>query len=729
MKKNIIYIVSLLIGGLCVIPGVANAQQKQDKAEEILSKMTPEEKIKEIYGVDDFLQYLFKSMINKGLTNKSSISCSGGNKKLGIPQLLYTDGHKGVKDAGRWTAFPATSLRGATFDKELENRVGKAIATEMEASGGTAFGGLTLNLLRNPKGGRSEESYGEDSYLAGALGTELTKGVKSTGKVMALAKHFALNSIENVRFDVSANVSERALREVYLPQFRMVVQDGHLDAMMSAYNKVNGVYCGENKHLLTDILRNEWGFNGFVISDWENGIYHTVPSIKAGVNIEMPMSHFYSQDSIMAAIDRKEITWGDIDALVLQVLRKKLEIGVNNPHRLDRNVRHNNEAVSQEAAEKGMVLLKNDGVLPFSTSKIKNILLVGELAKYHNLGELGHIPDVPNYKRITPYKGLTSFLKDSKVAVWYTDGKNKEEFEKLASRADAIVVCAGFTSLDQGENMHFSEGTSIMPLVGSGDRYDMNLHQDDINLINLSRRFCSNTAVVLFGGGTPVVDQWINRAPALLVAGIPGQNGGYALANILFGKVNPSGKLPYSIYKNENDYPAIPYSQLYGQDPWDVKDNRFQNPFNVDYGYYIGYTLAEKKNIPVSFPFGYGLSYTKFAFGNPSTDKSAYGENDVIKVNVEVANTGKMNGGEVVQVYAGFENAKVDRPVKALKGFEKIYLNPGESRMVQVEVPVKELAYWDVDSKSLKVEKINYTLYVGSSSKTEDLQKVQVSVQ
>lgn len=728
--KNHIYRACLVLAGFLILATTLNAQQKQS-AEELLAKMSPGEKIKEINGVDDYLQYMFVSAATKGLTGKGLVSVSGGNKKLGIPQLKFTDGHKGITGAGKWTTFPTTLLRAASFDKDLEYRVGKAMATEMEASGSTLFGGVTLNLVRNPRGGRAEESYGEDAFLSGKLGVQLTKGVQESGKVMAMAKHFAMNSIENNRFNINVSTTERALREVYLSQFERVVKEGKVSAVMSAYNRINGVYCAENKMLLTDVLRNEWGFDGFVMSDWVHCVHHTAQSIKAGLNIEMPMRRFYSQDSIMSAIKNGEITWADVDKLVLQILRKKLEYGDNKAHRLDRKVRKADEALSQESAEKSIVLLKNNNVLPFNTNQIKNILLVGELANYHNLGEFGYLPSTPEYKRITPLKGVRNYMRDNKtgVTVWYTDGKDKVEYEKLASRADAVVVCVGFTSLDEGENMHTSEGVKFAPIVGGGDRDNLNLHQDDINLINLTSRITDNMVVVLFGAGTSVVSQWVGRAPALLVAGIPGQNGGNALANILFGKVNPSGKLPYSIYKDENDYPEFPNSHLQIQQPWEVSDSKYVDPYDVDYGYYIGYTLADKKKIPVSFPFGFGLSYTDFAFGNPSTVKSVYGVNDVVKVNVEVTNTGKMEGGEVVQVYAGFENAKVERPIKVLKGFEKVYLNPGESRNVQIEVPVKELAYWDVDSKSWKVEKINYTLYVGNSSKNEDLQKVQIAVQ
>lgn len=725
--KNNIFKISLMLVGLCLFSTSVNAQQKLS-AEEVLAKMTPEQKIKELYGVDEFLDWIFKNMMHNGTTGKDNPATSGGDKDLGIPQLRFTDGHKGVKAGGKFTTYPTTLLRGATFDKELEYRVGKAIATEMEAGGNSLFGGCTVNIIRNPRGGRTEEAYGEDTYHSGELGTEMVKGVQESGKVMALAKHYIMNSIENTRFDVSANVNERAMREVYLPQFKKMVQEGKLAAVMSSYNKINGVYASDSKLLLNDILRDEWGFDGFVISDWVNGTYSTAKSIKAGMNIEMPMARYHSKDSIMAAIDKGQITWGDVDKLVLQVIKKKMEFGQSKQHKLDAKVRANNEALAQEVAEKGIILLKNDNVLPFDKKNVKNILYVGQLAKFHNLGQKGYIPYTPNRKKLTPVEGAGVYLKGSDVNIWYTDGKNKAELDQLATRADAVVVCVGFTDIDEGENFTNTDGSPILSVVGGGDRYNMNLHQDDINLINITRRHNPNMAVVMFGAGTPVVDQWIKRAPALLVGGIPGQNGAVALAKILFGDVSPSGKLPYSIYKNENDYPAIPDSHLQAQQPWDVRDNHFNDPFNVDYGYYMGYTLAERNNIPVSFPFGFGLSYTDFNINNVQTDKKVYGANDVIKVTCKVANVGKMKGGEAVQVYVGFENAKVERPVKALKGFEKVYLEAGKSQNVTIEVPVKELAYWDVASQSWKVEHIDYTLYVGNSSRNQDLQRVQISI-
>ncbi len=721
-----IYKIGLYLG--CFLFSITNSfAQDKPTAEEILAKMTPEQKIKELNGVDDYVQQIFLSAVKKGLTNKSLHSISGGNKKLGIPQLRFTDGHKGVTNGGKWTVFPSTLLRAATFDIELEHKVGLAYSSEAEAAGADLMGGCTVNILRNPRGGRSEESYGEDPFLAGEMGVQLVKGVQESGKVMAMAKHFAMNSIENNRFNVNAITDERTLREVYIPQFEKMVKEGKVSAVMSAYNRVNGVYCAENDMLLNDILREEWGFDGFVMSDWVYGVHSTAKSMKAGLNIEMPMRHYYSQDSIMAAIENKQITWEDVDNAVLQVLRKKLAYGENKPHKLDKEVRKNDEMLSQEVAEKGMILLKNDNVLPFSTQKVKNVVLVGELAKYNNLGEAAYLPDIPRRWEITPYDGVKNFFKGTDVNVWCTDGKNKDEFEKLVSRADAVIVCVGFTSIDEGENFHTSEGIAFAPHPG-GDRDNMNLHQDDINLINLTSRHTRNMAVVVFGGGTPVVSQWISRASALLVAGIPGQNGGHALANILFGKVSPSGKLPYSIYVDENDYPAFPHSHLQMQQPWEINESEYVDPYDVDYGYYFGYTLADKENIPVSFPFGYGLSYTSFKLDNINTDKNIYNTDDLIKVTCKVTNTGEMKGGETVQVYVGFENAKIDRPIKALKGFEKVYLNPGESKNIEVEIPMKELAYWDVDSKSWKVEKVDYSLYVGNSSRNEDLQELHVSV-
>lgn len=701
--------------------------QNVETAESILAKMTPAEKLTQLYGMNGFVNYNINSTINKALTGKSLPNTSGKSMKS-LPTLSMSDGHKGIVTHGYWTLFPPTLTRAASFDTELEYRVGKAMSVEAQAAGINTWLGGTANLLRNPRGGRSEESYGEDSYLSGAMGVQLVKGVQEDKKVMAVAKHFALYSVEDNRVNVNITADERTLREVYFPHFQKMVQEGNVAAVMSGYNKINGEYCSESKYLLTDILRTDWGFKGFVTTDWVYGLGDTQRGIKAGLNIEMPAKHHYSPDSIMSAIAKNKITWKDIDALVLPIIRTKLVYGESKAHSLDSKILQADRTLSREVAEKSLVMLKNESILPLSTKEVRNILVVGELAKFDNMGDFLYLGDYPKSRAVSPLAGIEKYLNGTGVVVNYTDGKDKIELRRLATHADAIIICVGYTTADESENLVDPEGNKILDAKLGGDRENMNLHQLDLDLIRMTPRYCKKTTVVFFGGGTPVVSPWINSTPSLLYAGYFGMEGGNALANILFGKVNPSGKLPYSIFENEVDYPAIPDHPRKKVDSWEIQEKNVSDPYQVNYGYYLGYTLAEKKNIPVSFNFGYGLSYTNFKIDNIVTDKKEYTEDDVIKVKCKVTNIGKLKGAEVVQVYVGFENAKVDRPVKVLKGFSKVEVDANGSSIVEVSIPVKELAFWDVNSKSWKVEKIAYPVYVGNSSRFEDLQKLDIAV-
>jgi beta-glucosidase len=730
MKKYILKI-RVLCFLLCFF-SISFAQQTET-AKSILDKMTQAEKIGQISGRKDVMTYLINSALHASITGKGDMVSVGKLEKYNIPALTFVDGYKGVCYHGKHTAFPANSARGCSFDKELEYRVGEAIGVETKAAGANYIGAVTLNLLRNPRGGRSEESYGEDPTLIGMMGVAMTKGIQKDHHVMACAKHFAMYSIEQNRHDVNIVADERTMHEVYLPHFKRVVQEGDVASIMAAYNKVNGEHCGQSMYLLNDIARKDWGFKGFFTSDWIWCVYDLVKAIKAGDNIEMPMAHHYRQDSILNAIKENKLSWEDIDKLVLPVIATKMFYGENKSYKLDQETVLKHRQLAQEAAEKNMVLLKNDNVLPFSTIGLKRILVVGDLAKSDNLGQMQYNPDVAYRNKITPLKGIRNCLKGTNVSVLFTNGVDKTELQNLVKLSDAVVLCVGYTTADQCDGVVNPDINADM-MVGNfgGDRKDLTLHQSDIELINRLSRFGKKTAIVYFGASAPIVSTWIDRAPALLFAGYYGMNGGHALANILFGKVSPSGKLAYSVFEKESDYPAFPNNwmrPIETNSDYKNAEKSVTDPFQVNYDYYLGYTLADKKNLSVSFPFGFGLSYTKFKIDGVATDKANYGENDVIKVKCNVTNIGSMKGGEVVQVYAGFANAKVDRPVKVLKNFTKVYLEPNASSEVELSIPVKDLAYWDVNSKSWKVEKIAYPIYVGNSSRFEDLQKVNIEVQ
>lgn len=725
--KNIITVAFMLIGSL-LLSGNGIAQEKES-AENVISKMTIDEKLSQLFGIHDYMTHNIKSTMRASITGKGMMVTSGELEKYNIPGMTFVDGPKGVSYHGKHTVFPAPVLRSFAFDKELEFRIGEALAAETKSCGANYIGAVTLNLTTHPHNGQAELWYGEDPTVAGLLGVELTKGVQNEKDVMACAKHFAMFELETNKGEVNAVIGERALREVYLVPFRKVVQDARIASMMPGYNKVNGIYACEQKQLLTDIARDEWGFEGFYGSDWGFGVYNGLNSIKAGNNIEMPLDVHYRKDTILSFINNGQLTWNEIDELILPTIKTKMEYGANKAYSLGADVIKEHRQLAQECAEKGIVLLKNNNVLPLNSKELKNVLVVGDLAKSGNLGEHFYVPDHRKSDVVTPLKGIRNFFKGTNTTVTFVNGKDRDELNTLADKADAIIVCVGRSDEDQSESVvNPDTNTPMFGMRSAGDREHLDLFLDEQNMIRTVSRSGKKMTVIYFGGSAVITSTWDHLASSIINAGFPGMNGGAALANIIFGKVNPSGKLSYSIFEKESDYPAMPNDPMERATTKDGYDP-YKDPYDVEYGYYHGYMLAEKNDIPVSYPFGFGLSYTNFKIDNISTDKKTYGEKDVIKVTCNLTNVGDREGGEVVQVYAGFKNAKIERPVKAIKDFEKVYLEANGSKTVELSIPVKDLAYWDVDSQSWKIEKITYPIYVGNSSRTEDLQIVEVSVE
>lgn len=726
MGQNIKSIATLLF---CVLSGNAVVAQTSN-VDKIVSQMTLEEKLSQMYGVHDGTTYTINSALHQGLTGKSLMLSGGGVKRLGIPAMTFVDGPKGISYHGKHTIYPAPVLRGCSFDKDLEYRIGRALGMETAATGGNFIGAVTLNLTTHPRNGQAELWYGEDPWLAAGLGVALTKGIQQDHKVMACAKHYAMFELETNKGEINAVVTPRALNEVYLIPFMKVVEDANIASIMPSYNKVNGIFSSENKYLLTDIARNRWGFKGFYSSDWGFSVYHCLNAIKAGTNMEMPSDIHFKKDSIQGFVDKGLLSWSEIDNLVKPTIATKLQYANNESYRLSREVKEQLRNLSQESAEKSMVLLKNDNhVLPFDASSMKRVLVVGGLAKSGNLGETGYVPSHDYSELITPLRGIRRYLKSSGVSVKYCSGEDLQELSFMAQRADAIIVCVGRNENEQTENA-VNPDTSL-PLGGymsAGDRSNLDLSLSEQNIIRTVYRAQKKMAVVYYGGSAVITSTWDHLTPALIFGGFGGANGGMALANILFGKVNPSGKLSFSIFERESDYPVMP------DNPWNratTKDgyNPYISPYNVDYDYYFGYTKADRDNIKVSYPFGYGLSYTSFSLENIKLSKASYGENDEVKMECVVRNTGNRAGGEVVQAYVGTTKSVVDRPEKSLRQFEKVYLQPGESKEVSISIPVKDLAYFDETIDRFKVEKTGYKLFVGTSSRHEDLQEVDFSIE
>jgi beta-glucosidase len=703
-------------------PDVNTEAEVDQLAEYLLTQMTLDEKIKQLYGEEN--SSLLKLAVNLFVLKRFPHMYIARNERLGIPPFVLSDGPRGARVAdvyGGATVFPVAMSRGASWDVGLEARVNDVIATEIRAIGANMAATPCINILRHPGWGRAQETYGEDPWHVGQFGVAATKAVQ-THNVMASPKHYALNSIENSRFVVNVELDERTLREVYLPHFKKVVQEGETATLMSAYNMARGEYVSNSKYLLTDVLRDDWGFEGFVHSDWFFAVYDAVPSIKAGLNIEMPLSKVYTSKVIKAALEAGEITEADIDRLILPALKTRLKYAfAEDSMDYDLSLLANPEHIdlARDAAEKGMVLLKNDNVLPLSRDRGKEIAVIGRLADVENTGDHGSSNAKSPYV-ISPYSGLASYHAGLGNTVVLDDASDLERARRIARDADQVIVVVGYTYEDEGEYListeNMKKSAEAGRLIGEkgigGDREDLSLVAADRELINALAGTNDNLVVVYIGGSGIDMSDWDDKVPAILFAWYAGMEGGSALARVLYGDVNPSGKLPFAMPQDSKDYPYFtPYTD------------------NITYGYYHGYTLFDKKDIEVAYPFGFGMSYTSYSYDKLRVLTPQLSSNDTLRVQVDVTNSGEMAGEEVVQMYVGFANSAVDRPVKLLRDFDKVALQPGETRTVTLDVAVQELAWYNPDDSEWQTEAMSYQVYVGGSSAEEDLLTGIFSVQ
>ncbi len=665
------------------------------KAREILAKMTLDQKVRQMTGDDNII----RGGIPMLRRYNAKPICAGTDPALGIPPVAFTDGPRGVV-MGASTCFPVSMARGASWDPALEERIGEAIGIEAKSQGANYFGGVCINLLRHPAWGRAQETYGEDPFHLGAMGVALLTGVQK--HIMACAKHYALNSIENTRMKINVRVDERTLREIYIPHFKKCVDAG-VASIMGAYNKVNGDYCCENAHLLRDILKQEWEFSGFVLSDFVQGVRNGQKAVNAGLDIEMPFRLRMKPGKLKKLVGRGMISEENLDDAVLRIIRQKLRFNLG-----DDPARYKMEAIAspshillaREAARKGIVLLKNAGpILPLDRGSVKKIAVIGRLAAHPNIGDLGSSRVRPPYV-VTPLEGIQK-VSGGSIEVGYDRGTDLNHTTELAKTADVVVIVVGFTQRDEGEHL---------ATVG-GDRSSLCLRPVDEELILAITQVNSKIIVVLEGGSAIIMEKWKDAVPAILMAWYPGMEGGNAIADILFGDANPCGKLPCAFPTSTDQLPFFD-----------------SNAKEIEYGYYHGYRLMDKQKHTPAFPFGFGLSYTTFSYKNLEVTPSMVDKNENFRVSVEVTNVGLRPGEEIIQVYIGYPKATIDRPLKDLKGFRKISLVPGETKKVNIEIPVKELAYYEESSKSWAIECSDYNLLVGPSSKEEDLLRSSVHV-
>jgi beta-glucosidase len=608
--------------------------------------------------------------------------------RLGVPGLAFSDGPRGVV-VGHATAFPVSMARGATFDPALEERIGDAIGRELRAVDATFYGGVCVNLLRHPGWGRAQETYGEDPLHVGLMGAALARGVQR--HAMACVKHFACNSIENARFKLDVTADERTLHEVYLPHFKQVVDAG-VASVMSAYNAVNGEWCGQHRELLTTILREEWGFDGIVISDFQLGLRDAVRSVEAGLDVEMPYVQQRAQH-LPAAIADGTLAVAAVDRIAERVLATLLRFAGIIERPGDRAVLAcpAHRALAREAAAASIVLLRNEGgLLPLDPSRIRRLAVVGRLARVPNIGDGGssnvHPPHV-----VTPLEGLRAALPG--VAVDHDDDADATSL----ALAEAAIVVVGYTHRDEGEYIPTDMGELFhlfppMPdeetgtrlreamrrgaAAGSGmsrggDRRRLELSASDEALVTAVARANPRTIVVVMGGSAVVMEAWRHDVAAIVQLWYPGMEGGHALADVLLGTVAPSGRLPFAIPTTAAHLPVF--------DP---------DATAITYDLWHGQWKLDRDGNAAAYPFGFGLSYTSFAL----RDASISGDGLERRVRCTVANTGERDGADVVQVYAGLPGSAYERPAWRLLGFARVDVPAGGTRTVDVEVSLRTLA-------------------------------------
>jgi beta-glucosidase len=610
--------------------------------------------------------------------------------RLGIRPFRLTDGPRGVgfhSSGKRCTAFPSGIAQAASWDEDLMARFGAALGRECRAAGGRTILGPAINITRSPLNGRTFEYFSEDPHLNSRLVVPIVKAVQQQG-IAACVKHFAANNQETNRMRISAQVSERALQEIYLPAFRAAVEQGDAWSVMAAYNSVNGVPACENADLLKRKLRDEWGFRGFVVTDWfaARGTTSTAACVKGGLSLEMPGRGFrYREKHLRAALAQGEFTEADIDDNLRGLLNAMALTGhldAGGPAGARNTPEH--RTLAREMAEAGITLLKNDrALLPLDPTRIRKVALIGPKLKKRNCLPLwGGSAGVWPPAEITPLQGLQRANRD------------RFEFVSDPAKADAVLLFVGLShrpGLD----------SEVM------DRKQLELPPAQDKLIRQSIAANPNTVVVLING-SPIAMPWVDEVPAILECWYPGMEGGAAIASALFGDSNPSGKLPVTFPRALRDSPAHASTRTFPGD---------RRTVDYDEELFVGYRHFDKFDIEPLFPFGHGLSYTTFAYRDLQLNATQFSPRQTLSMSLTVENTGQRAGADVVQLYIADQNPGDDRPPQSLKGFMKVWLEPGASQRIQLSLPLSELNVFCPLGNAWRNKPGQYTARLGSSSR------------
>ncbi|MGL6133587.1 MAG: beta-glucosidase family protein [Prochlorococcaceae cyanobacterium] len=642
--------------------------------------------------------------------------------RLGLSGLQFVDGPRGVCLEGGATTFPVPIARGACWDPQLEERIGEAIALEARSFGANWVAAVCVNLLRHPGWGRAQETYGEDPVHVGALGAAITRGLQR--HTLACVKHFALNSIDSSRFLVDVRASPRVLHELYLPQFRDCVEAGAA-SVMSAYNRVNGIWCGQHPQLLEEILKGRWGFAGFVVTDFIFGVRDGVAALLAGQDLEMPFRMVF-EGVLEEALADGRLPLARVNDAALRLLRAQLALPAGTyPPTLRRCSAH--RRLAREAATSSIVLLRNEGpVLPFSG--LNSLAVVGQLAARPNLGDRGSSDTRPPPGAVvTPLEGLRAAA--PQLAISHVDSDDPVAAASVAAGCEAAVVVVGLDWRLEGEHIHPGDIASILRQIpppgvlqspwlqrrlgrrrlrrlwqpaaeliawltghasprqggdfASGDRTDLRLPPSQVALIRAVVAANPSTVVVLMGGGAVLMEEWRQAVPAILLLWYPGEQGGHALADVLLGRVSPSGRLPFRLPSSTAQLPPFEPRAL-----------------EVSYDLWHGYRRLGRAAQRAAYPFGFGLSYSRFELSDPSLAPpeplpgEPHGDTG-LELSLTLYNRGPMAAAEVVQVYLEPPGQRVPRPPRTLVAFARLELDAGERRRLQLTIPLRRLAFFD----------------------------------
>lgn len=731
MKK----IIGVIACGLFLNTAAASSQvtdkekvQMEKRIEKLIKKMTLEEKV--------------------GLLHGNSKFYVAGVERLGIPEWSLSDGPHGVRAeinrhdwayAG-WTNdsasyFPTGTAFAATWNPELAYRRGEVLGEEARWRKKDVLLGPGVNIIRSPLCGRNFEYMSEDPYMNSVLAVAYIKGLQSRD-VACSVKHFAVNNQETNRTTVDVECSERALREIYLPAFKAAVQEGGALTVMAAYNKFRGEFCAENNYLVRKILRNEWGFDGVYVTDW-GAAHSTVPSMEAGLDLEMgtlidKYEDWYYANPLIEAVKSGKIPMSLVDEKVGDVLRVMIKTNVLDPKKRfgpgSMNTKEHQQATYDAAAE-AIVLLKNqNNLLPLDFSSIKSLAVIGDNAtRKHSNGGLSS--EIKAVYEVTPLEALRAKWGD-KVDIRFAQG-----YEKLSTFVEGSnngQSSGTFSSKTQESDALLKEAvevarTSDVALLVCGlnhdydtesfDRLNMDIPYGQVELIQEVVKANPRTIVVMIAGSPLNMAAVDICSPAIVWAWFNGMEGGNALVDVLSGKVNPSGKMPFTTPVSLDQSPAHALGNFPGRD---LK-------VNYEEDILVGYRWFDTKGLPVVYPFGYGLSYTTFNYSNLNTDKKTYDQADTIQATFTLTNTGDREGAEVAQLYVSDPVCSVMRPVKELKGFKKVFLKPGESRRITLDIPVSSLAFYSEAQSQFVVEPGEFILQLGASA-SDIKQKISVEV-